>query len=737
MNARYSLGGRFLKDAFTQNTNPVSLTQTSSSVVRNEAEQADESVMSAVESSRLKKSATVLGLALSMGATGMLLPNHSNAVLAADALTQETGTTKDIPLVTPANTFEEGQPTEANVATENPTPVLFSLQQQAPTVQTVALANPSVITHQVKAGDTLWNISQAYQIDPATLAASNHISPTATLAVGSTLTIPKQPGIVHSLQDQETPETVAENYNVSSNTVKDQGNKTVLVAGNVDRLLANRQNTALNQLKSERQQLGNSLNTLQTPPSDSQVAVLSQPPVQTPSVQPVVIPVPTPETITTPTSRTSTTLTSEQLLPAPKLFNNSTTPTTVQSPKVQPESQIQTAFNFTEPIPIPVPSPENTGNRSTVNVTPQAPVVNSNWNRQPINSVVPVQVTPTPSSTVTGNVYRVQPGDTLDRIASRYGVDRADLMALNQISNPNLIKINQPLTLPTRQGVQSAYQTSSLIPSFPVEVRSNTPTPVNTTLNGVTKPTNTQINTLLPAPQPSSATNSLANDLQRVQQTYGTNQTVTPTVSANNVINIPVPPATVNSEWQNDRQNKPNPTVNNSQSLIAVAPTDTQEYNNLLTIPTGETVSPELPGIVSPDPYLPNNPATFNGYIWPARGVLTSGYGRRWGRMHKGIDIAGPIGTPVMAAADGEVIFAGWNSGGYGNLVKVRHNDGSITFYAHNSRILVRTGQFVSQGEQLSEMGSTGYSTGPHLHFEVHPTGQGAVNPIAYLPQRG
>jgi murein DD-endopeptidase MepM/ murein hydrolase activator NlpD len=104
--------------------------------------------------------------------------------------------------------------------------------------------------------------------------------------------------------------------------------------------------------------------------------------------------------------------------------------------------------------------------------------------------------------------------------------------------------------------------------------------------------------------------------------------------------------------------------------------------------------------------------------------------------MHKGIDIAAPVGTPILASAPGEIISAGWNSGGYGNLVKIRHADGSVTYYGHNSRILVRTGQMVAQGEQISEMGSTGRSTGPHLHFEVRPDGMGAVNPIAFLPQK-
>ncbi|MEM9807234.1 MAG: M23 family metallopeptidase, partial [Cyanobacteria bacterium P01_D01_bin.56] len=96
----------------------------------------------------------------------------------------------------------------------------------------------------------------------------------------------------------------------------------------------------------------------------------------------------------------------------------------------------------------------------------------------------------------------------------------------------------------------------------------------------------------------------------------------------------------------------------------------------------------------------------------------------------------GPVGTPIVSAAAGVVERAGWNSGGYGNLVEVRHADGSMTRSAHNSRIVVRPGQRVNQGQHIADMGSTGYSTGPHLHFEVHLPNQGTVNPMAMLPGR-
>jgi murein DD-endopeptidase MepM/ murein hydrolase activator NlpD len=169
--------------------------------------------------------------------------------------------------------------------------------------------------------------------------------------------------------------------------------------------------------------------------------------------------------------------------------------------------------------------------------------------------------------------------------------------------------------------------------------------------------------------------------------------------------------------------------------VVATAPLSSSAYDPLKNPAIGRIVSPELPPLLGPDAYLPGGSMQFKGYIWPSQGVLTSGYGWRWGRMHQGIDIAGPIGTPIVAAAPGVVSFAGWNDGGYGNLVEIEHPDGSLTLYAHNNRILVNKGQKVTQGQQISEMGSTGRSTGPHLHFEIHPSGSGAVNPMALLPQ--
>jgi murein DD-endopeptidase MepM/ murein hydrolase activator NlpD len=119
------------------------------------------------------------------------------------------------------------------------------------------------------------------------------------------------------------------------------------------------------------------------------------------------------------------------------------------------------------------------------------------------------------------------------------------------------------------------------------------------------------------------------------------------------------------------------------------------------------------------------------GFIWPVQGVLTSGFGWRWGRMHEGIDLAVGVGTPVVAAASGTVIVAGW-LGGYGNLVVIDHGNGISTAYGHNTSVTVGVGQSVAQGQLISYSGSTGHSTGPHVHFEVRINGT-PVDPLGYL----
>jgi murein DD-endopeptidase MepM/ murein hydrolase activator NlpD len=119
------------------------------------------------------------------------------------------------------------------------------------------------------------------------------------------------------------------------------------------------------------------------------------------------------------------------------------------------------------------------------------------------------------------------------------------------------------------------------------------------------------------------------------------------------------------------------------------------------------------------------------GLVWPVSGPVVSPFGYRWGRLHAGIDIAVPYGTPIHAAAAGTVVLAGW-VGGYGNYTCIDHGGGMATCYAHQSSYAVSQGAQVGQGQLIGYVGCTGHCFGPHLHFEVRINGT-PVDPLGYL----
>ncbi|MEM9543709.1 MAG: peptidoglycan DD-metalloendopeptidase family protein [Cyanobacteria bacterium P01_E01_bin.42] len=354
-------------------------------------------------------------------------------------------------------------------------------------------------------------------------------------------------------------------------------------------------------------------------------------------------------------------------------------------------------------------------------------------------------------SAVTGAVYRVRVGDTLQTIADSHGISVPELMQTNNIDDPRLLQIDRELKIPRSREVRERVNQSPAV----VYAEASEPTLIaQTTQARVPDSEDVRLQ-------------QLKDDIMRLREEYRQQRDDRPTPSADlsarsetEAVETPVverpeaqnpaqtslsrPALTIPVEDRRqsrlrDRSNFAPRAVQSPQEneapLVATAPAPVQGYNRLLEMPAGQTVEPQIPPLEDRNRYLPDSPQTFNGYIWPTRGTLTSGYGPRWGRMHRGIDIAAPTGTPIYAAAAGEVVSAGWNSGGYGNLVDIRHPDGSLTRYAHNSKVLVRKGDRVEQGQKISLMGSTGFSTGPHLHFEIHPAGRGAVNPMAFLPR--
>lgn len=192
----------------------------------------------------------------------------------------------------------------------------------------------------------------------------------------------------------------------------------------------------------------------------------------------------------------------------------------------------------------------------------------------------------------------------------------------------------------------------------------------------------------------------------------------------------------------NSRQVATNPLVRKTALTYAPKAPDQPAKRpvlvNDITVASRVSEKPTSPVILStaskagsPSAYIPS--------IWPVVGSLRSGVGMRGNpfggsstEFHKGQDIAAPMGTPVSATADGTIIIAGWQRG-YGWVVYIDHGNGITTRYGHLSRIDVELGQTIRRGEQLGLVGSTGRSTGPHLHYEVRINGQ-PVSPLLYLP---
>lgn len=280
-------------------------------------------------------------------------------------------------------------------------------------------------------------------------------------------------------------------------------------------------------------------------------------------------------------------------------------------------------------------------------------------------------------------VHLVKPGETLEDISRLYQVSAKEIKKANRIKDSGSIGPETKLRIPAHQSLSLSLSTVQDI----VELNSTeTKSEPDTSSKKDDKP-----------------------EAIKAQPIKGEEKASQPTPNLSTVAILPSQPP----------QSNP---LNTDTTVVAT--------RNLLP----QVPSLELPPLSSVDRYLPSQmlPGP-QKYVWPAKGILTSGFGWRWGRPHRGIDIAAPIGTPVVAAAPGVVTTAGWNRWGYGNLVEIRHPDGSLTLYAHNHRIKTRVGQSVYQGQQIAEMGSTGLSTGPHTHFELHPAGKGAINPVPFL----
>lgn len=734
---------------------------------------------------RVRRSAAMIGLAISMSATGLLLAQNKAAVAANSSMAKAALSSLPAP--------------------SNPK-VSSSDQADSQPNQLVPLA----LKHTVKSGESIRQLAQDYKVEARAIAALNKLSVEADLVPGKPLRIPspevsriKVKSVESELKASQSPELASKYVNTSLDHLRETRKrlqdslaelKTEKSNYKSDRssLLANVSDVsqplkAIDNRSQGQESLRETTMRVMTLEEGKSVVASSSTKLleSTHSVSPSLakVEIPAIKSASLPSIRSKTSAEGFSTAISNSEQTSQSNPTTLPSltklPSV-PQAKIEESElpQFNEPIAIPVSPSENPQTSTTAAIPSYSSTPGLSVGESPKVQIpqepIPTQqarIVPKPQVTLTQTkkAYRVKPGDTLNSIARSHGLTLSQLIRANGINNPNVIKVNQSLVIPQPPATaQSPAQTrnipnlphagnlvasspsrfpDSLLPvplsalssSSSVEVNTSTQEN-NSSKNDASQPIEISI-----TPSQDSYTEQLKADIANLEQEYAARPKpgaieIQPDTQGQS--SDPIVGQTLNPEWASDRKNTSpaQQTVaqrlsDDRSRLVGAAPSNTEQYNDAFRIPVGTNVGPELPPLSVPDNYLPDAPMQFNGYIWPSKGVLTSGYGRRWGRMHKGIDIAAPIGTPIMAAAPGEVITAGWNSGGYGKLVKVRHPDGSITLYAHNSRLLVRRGQTVEQGQQIAEMGSTGYSTGPHLHFEVHPSGRGAVNPIALLPK--
>ena len=852
---------------------------------------------------RARRSAAMIGLAISMGASSLLMPGQSDEAMAADSAIATEPTSAAVSAATENADVVSTQPKEeSSVAVASPSPhsepvsaaVNTPPAEDAPSAavntpeqverESAQVSKPKVIEHEVKPGQTIWQVSQKYQVEPAAIAASNKLKQSSVLPPGQVLKVPSVNGLVHEVKLGDTVESVSKSYGVTPaqlqqvpgtiSSVLPEG-EAIAIPGKVNDLLKARQEDARTRLQEKRDRLQNSLAelkseesstsplnlanqqngasavaeknssvTIPTAASEAEVPMVTAPQsigsVPTPTVSPVaslelpvapsvVIPpskatMPTPTVIPVPSLQT----------PAPSPLAIAPKPVLVPTPAVSPVPSLETpaassvvvapsTAKMPTPLVSPVPSPA-----AIAPTTAPIPNLNIEAEQTPKASATAEKPTASiaePQVAVPAVDYQVKLGDTLDEIAQSYGVSRSELMQVNGIDNPNRLQVSQHLRIPQPKAttlvpglkttatiaalgkspdapaptlaVPSLPTSSNLVVAKPSVLSLPTPTAINALAEGKSpsSPTSLSAGTAVPnspmliANEAKQSVSSKAgsdsnpyvdklrveiNKLREQYQNQKENSAAKPLNLTVPTVKPPVSPLSNNAsasseyinpefnpeayyneakEGENQKKLRPqslsqqgpikiqvpapeNPSPRTQRRVVATSPVETDTYNPVIKIPVGQPVSPELPPINVPDSYYPDGEQAFTGYIWPAKGVLTSGYGWRWGRMHKGIDIAAGTGTPIVAAGPGVVVYARWNSGGYGNLVDIRHPDGTMTRYGHNSRILVREGQTVEQGQEIALMGSTGHSTGPHLHFEVHPSGKGAVNPIALLPRR-
>lgn len=710
-----------MKRAHLQRVKPV---EYSPSQVEGSVERQDQ-VVNGVKRKK-RTSAAMIGLALSMGASSLLIPRQNEGATAAE-------------------------PTQTDAATLSMVP------------SASAAPAATMIEHVVVRGQTLWQLAQRYQVSVEAIASANSLKASDIVRVGQIIRIPAAASEAHITDTQRSVEfsTALAPQRVASadlNSLPVATAQAKVETAKVEVAQVQR-NVSLDRLRQQQEKLRQSLAELRTKDQAAKIEAMPSSEAVKPE-QSAIASMPSPtRDYQNRLGEATHSVTLPKSGPAQDLIaaSNSAPDWLRTNQALTVTSIIATSGLITQ---VPTPASTVPTVSTSVQVAHQ-PTVRPN--------VQQVAANPKPEMVS----YQVNLGDTVAEIASAHNISPSTLVQANRISDPNFIFVGQVLRVPAVQVMASASapRARQSAPAQQVAARlSVVPTTVMVNPSPAVQP-NSGTGGSLTTPSTSGYDPHVETLLSEIKVLRERHRTVAPTAvtpsapvpEAVQVAASNLPTPSVSTQFNPSGLNvvqAPQPTVRATRSqsipvqvsaaestqlsaptpqpqMVAAAPAGAESYAPLLQPVTGRMVSPELPPLQGEDSFLPEGADSFKGYLWPAKGLLTSGYGWRWGRMHAGIDIAADVGTPIFAAADGVVECSEWNSGGYGNLIEVRHPDGSMTRYAHLNKSLVRAGQKVKQGEQIAEMGSTGYSTGPHLHFEVHAaTDGGSVDPIAYLPAK-
>jgi murein DD-endopeptidase MepM/ murein hydrolase activator NlpD len=343
-----------------------------------------------------------------------------------------------------------------------------------------------------------------------------------------------------------------------------------------------------------------------------------------------------------------------------------------------------------------------------------------------------------------GGGYTVVPGDTLTRIARRYGTTVPVLAQLNGLAPPYVIKVGQRLILPGSASTLTAtaapapggemIQLPPATPAPPLPAAASTrvstealappPGAGAAAPSAATGKTAAAVPQLQPAPQPSAAVPLAPSSAP---------SSVGGSPNGGELITAPVPstkPAAGNSPADTPPAETP-PAGTPPAGTTTANPASTASVAPAAVTPSPPAQAPATPETVTPPPRGSGK------FLWPVNGKVVSVFGVKDGGQHNdGINIAAPLGTPVHAADNGVVVYAGNELRGFGNLLLIRHADGWVSAYAHCDALLVKRGDQVKRGQVIARVGQTGAVSSPQLHFELRKSGQ-AVDPTAELGPQG